>query len=118
MGRGFVFSEALQRTPLEQWTPWEGPHSKGKHKGINVKNVPPLIFDLCSDGETIDPHVYVLSQNTLSLNDLMDILEMKSVHNSWQAASMKNVEDGRKAEIMPVHDIDDKVIDSEEEEES
>lgn len=101
MGGFNVFYETLQRKPVESWDPWEGPHTKCKiHKGIEPKNVPALIFDLCSNGESVDPNVYLLAQTTFSLNDVLDILELKEVQNSWQAAAMKNIEETKKSEIQ------------------
>lgn len=57
--------------------------------------------------------MYLLAQTTFSLNDAMDILELKAVHNSWQAAAMKNVEDARQPHVE-VQDIDQIFAETEE----
>ena len=64
--------------------------SGGSHKGVQPVNVHTLIYTACNGPKGFDMAVYTALHNTLDLNGLYDILEMREVHDSWEHAGLKN----------------------------
>lgn len=51
------------------------------------------IYAACSDGEAINAHTYVLLSTVIDVDGLFDLLEMQTVHSSWQQAIRMNLEE-------------------------
>lgn len=70
-----------------------------RHRGIEFANVHPLIANVCSRPEGgVDWALLKAAQETLSLDDLLDIAEIETVGRSWRDAIQGNLEFQRERE--------------------
>jgi hypothetical protein len=76
------------RRPLAQWTPLA---LEGPYKGIEPANVPAEILHLVArpDG-SLDADMLHHLQTDFSYADMLDLLEMRNVHQSWSDAYRRN----------------------------
>lgn len=88
MGRAGIFREPLMRAPRNTWA--EHPRAGGSHRGVAPANMPWEIYLACSNGETIDARIYQALHDTIDLDGLYDILEMKDILSSWKTAALFN----------------------------
>jgi hypothetical protein len=71
------------------------PRAGGSHQGISPPHVPKEIFTACNDKDGINMVTFLALQTTLDYEDLLDILEMKRVRDSWAHAAMFDSDDLR-----------------------
>jgi len=70
---------------------WQAhPRAGGPHEGIAPVNMPWEIYLACSDGERINTDTYEALHETIDLDGLYDLLEMRDVLSSWKHAQMFN----------------------------
>lgn len=91
MGGTCVFRSALIRKPLEKWKPYK--QASGLRKGIPTENIPWEIYVICSNGPSIDVQSYHQLCTCIDMDGMMDLLEMREVHESWKNAEMQNKAD-------------------------
>lgn len=78
------------RKPKNTWV--EHTRAGGSQRGVAPANLCWEIHLACSDGKRIDMCTYEALHTTIDLDGLLDLLEMKDVLSSWQAAEMSNEE--------------------------
>ncbi len=68
---------------------------EGPHKGIAPPNIHAWIFYACNNENGVDANTYRMLRHELTLDDLLDLIEMKQVRESWTHAELLNA-DARK----------------------
>jgi len=63
---------------------------QGDHRGIDSANVHPWIAQACNDNGVINLATYQALHTSVTLDGLMDLLEMQQVLASWQHAEARN----------------------------
>jgi len=88
LGGTCVFRTALIRRPLKKWKPFK--RASGPREGIQTENIPWEIYVICSNGPGIDVQSYHQLCTCIDMEGMMDLLEMREVHESWKHAEMHN----------------------------
>lgn len=90
MGGENVFRQALIRRPLKKWKKYK--RAGGPYSGISPQNVPWEIYVICSPGEGINVNTYLQLNTVISMEGLLDLLEMHECQASEKDAAMLNIE--------------------------
>ncbi len=80
------------------WTPVSDENSGGPHRGIDYANVPPELARLASlPRGGVDWQLLIAARTTLTIDDLLDAIEIDEVQRSWRDAAQANAEAKREA---------------------
>lgn len=69
--------------------------SGGVYKGLECENVPHEIMLACSSENGVDAQMYIALHTTIDIDGLYDIIEMRTVADSWKRAAQANYEVNR-----------------------
>lgn len=88
--RASVFHQALAQVGRAFPDYRRHQREEGPFRGIAPPTVHPWIFAACNDEDGINVNTYEALCTRITLDGLLDILEMKSVRGSWSHAELLN----------------------------
>lgn len=84
------------------WTPVADENSGGPHRGIDYANVPPMLARLASlPRGGVDWQLLIAARTSLTIDDLLDAIEIDEVQRSWRDAAQANAEKRRAVTPSP-----------------
>jgi hypothetical protein len=81
------FYQALVRKPVDSWLTIP---DLGPHRGIQPVNVQQEIAAVCMTADGLDVAAYTALHTTIDYAGLHDLLELRNVQHSWNAAAFHN----------------------------
>lgn len=84
------------RADMDRWVPHVSPQRA--HQGVIPPNVHHMLVKACATGEDVDYAVYRDAHKALTLDGLMDLVELQDYRASWNHAELKNNDADTKAQ--------------------